>query len=82
MSTIGLILFFAGILMALAGGILLIIQAFKESVIWGIFLIIFNQPIGLLFAILYWDRAKGPIFTQLQGLILMLVGGFMLGYFN
>ena len=81
MSTIGLILFFAGWLMILAGAILIIIEAFKESIIWGIFSILFN-PVSLLFVILYWEKAKKPFFTQLQGLILMIAGGFMAGYFS
>ena len=48
------------------GGILLLIEAFKEGIIWGLACLLVS-PVALIFTILHWDVAKKPFFIQLFG---------------
>ena len=48
------------------GGILLLIEAFKEGIIWGLACLLIS-PVALIFTILHWDVAKKPFFIQLFG---------------
>jgi len=48
------------------GGILLLIEAFKEGVVWGLACLLIS-PVALIFTILHWDVAKKPFFIQLFG---------------
>ena len=65
-SIIGLIIF-------VIGGILFLIESFKESVIWGL-ACLFVAPVVIVFTFLHWDVAKKPFFILLTGFIIMLIG--------
>ncbi|WP_198265161.1 hypothetical protein [sulfur-oxidizing endosymbiont of Gigantopelta aegis] len=55
------------------GGILLLIEAFKVGIIWGLACLLIS-PVALVFIILHWDIAKKPFFIQLFGVgVLFLV---------
>ncbi|MEJ6078175.1 hypothetical protein MT391_06450 [Vibrio sp. 1-Bac 57] len=62
-----------GILIFLIGGILFLIESFKESIFWGIACILIN-PVVLVFTVMHWEVAKKPFVIQLMGIGLMLIG--------
>ena len=66
-----LILFWGGIAVALAGGILQIVAAFGEGALWGLG-VMFIPGVSLIFVMLHWEEAK-------MGFIVSMVGGACLG---
>lgn len=62
-----------GILIFVIGGILFLIEAFKESIFWGIACLLIT-PVVLVFTVMHWDVAKKPFLIQLAGL-----GGILIG---
>jgi len=62
-----------GILIFVIGGILFLIESFKESVLWGIACLLI-PPLVLVFTVMHWDVAKKPFLIQLAGLGVMLMG--------
>jgi hypothetical protein len=71
-------LFFIGAILGSAGGIWLIVTAFRESALWGlgVWLVPF---VSLIFVVKYWDDAKRPFFLSLAGGGLMLLGAILSG---
>ncbi|MEI8669936.1 hypothetical protein P4S65_17980 [Pseudoalteromonas sp. B131b] len=62
-----------GIIIVVVGGIFLLIETFRESILWGIGCILIS-PISLLFIVLHWDVSKKPVVIQIVGLIIMFFG--------
>jgi hypothetical protein len=73
MSTLLLVV---GIILALIGGIGMLIVAFRESVLWGIGCLLIPL-VSLIFVISHWDEAKKPFLIQLAGVVLLILGGAM-----
>lgn len=63
-----------GYVIMIIGGILLVIEAFKESILWGIGCLVI-PIVGLVFVVMYWDVAKKPFMIQLAGLAICFIGG-------
>jgi hypothetical protein len=70
------ILMVLGLIVALVGWIWLLIEAFKENVLWGLGCFFFS-PVSLFFAILNWDVAKKPCLINLAGTAITLIGAFL-----
>lgn len=70
----GGILVVIGLVIVVVGGIMLLIEAFKESVMWGVGSLLFS-PVSLVFVFMHWDVAKKPFLLQLGGIALFVVGG-------
>ena len=70
------VLMVLGFIIVTIGSVLFIIAAFSESLLWGIGCLIFG-PLGILFLISHWEKAKTPFFIQLAGFALMAIGSFM-----
>jgi uncharacterized membrane protein len=70
------ILVIIGGLLALVGGIWLIVKAFQDSMFWGI-CCLFIPMATLLFAVLHWDDVKVPFFLNLGGIILIALPHFL-----
>lgn len=68
MSALALI----GAIVAIAGGIGLLIAAFKTSMLWGIGSFLFT-PVAVLFVVLHWDVARNPFLLTLGGLALCFI---------
>jgi hypothetical protein len=64
----------AGFILAAWGGILILIEAFRTSILWGLGTL-FIPFVGLIFVILYWDEVKRPFLMYLGGLALLFVVG-------
>ncbi|MBT3293709.1 MAG: hypothetical protein HN919_00195 [Verrucomicrobia bacterium] len=67
-------LIIAGIVLICIGGLWMTIAAFAESPIWGIAFLLSGGVAELAFMVLHWDRAKGPIATQVLGIGLLIAG--------
>lgn len=63
-----------GFILMVVGGIWLVIEAFRESVLWGIGVLLI-PIVGLVFVAMHWDQAGKPFLIQLAGVILWFVGG-------
>jgi hypothetical protein len=74
--TLALLLF--GLLVFLAGGLMLLVAAFRVSIWWGIFSILFT-PVLLLFVILNWSKAKTAMLVQVIGVVVMIAAIVMMG---
>ena len=61
-----------GIIM-LIGGIWLLVVAFQESILWGLGSL-FVPFVGLIFAIMHWEKAGKPFLISLGGFVLYAVG--------
>lgn len=66
----------AALFVIVIGGIWMLIQAFSESVLWGLGCL-FLFPVQLAFLIVHWRKAKDPFFLQLMGLGAIVVAGFL-----
>ena len=76
MSFIASVIVLIGIALVLIGGIMFIIAAFSESILWGA-LVLFIAPASLLFLFLHWKRAKSGFLTELLGCGVIIVGVMM-----
>ncbi len=61
-----------GIIM-LVFGIILLVKAFQESVLWGLGYL-FVPFVGLVFIIKFWDICKKPFLYSLVGVAIYVVG--------
>jgi hypothetical protein len=77
MQTIGTIVALIGFALCLVGSIWLLIEAFKESILWGLGCL-FLGFVSLIFIVVHWQRAKRPFILWLEGLALVLVAIFLL----
>jgi hypothetical protein len=67
------VLLVAGLLLYAAGWVGLFLEAFRESIVWGL-LVFLIPPVTLLFAIRHWKAARFPALCVLGGAGLMLLG--------
>ena len=65
-----------GSLLLLVGGIMMIVNAFKVSMAWGLG-VLFLWPVGLYFLVKNWQENKNPFFMQLAGLAILIVSFVM-----
>jgi len=73
MQFIGTGLCILGILGLFIGGIMLLIAAFQESILWGLGTLIVPF-VGLIFICLHWDVSKRPVVVKLAGLVVLGMG--------
>lgn len=69
----GTILFFLGTILLLIGGIWILVEAFKESIVWGICSLIIPL-VALVFALMHLDRTKRALIIYVVGLVLLFIG--------
>ena len=63
-----------GFVIMLIGGIWLLIEAFRESILWGLGCL-FIPIVTLIFVIMHWDKGGKPFLIQVVGMVLFAVGG-------
>jgi uncharacterized membrane protein len=68
----GIVLLIGGIVLCLIGGLMMLINAFKVSVAWGLGCL-FLAPVGLIFLVKNWEENKKPFFLQLAGIAMVVV---------
>ena len=76
MEIAGTGLFLIGLLIAIAGWLMVVVAAFKESAGWGIGSLLFPL-IALIFVIRHWQDARRGFFTQLGGTAIFLLGALI-----
>jgi uncharacterized membrane protein len=67
------VIIYVGIFISILGGVFFLIEAFKESVIWGLACLLIT-PVSLVFIFLHWDVSKRPVLIQLAGAGVMFLG--------
>lgn len=73
MEIIAYILMGVGLIISVIFGIILLIKAFQESVLWGLGYL-FVPFVGLVFVIKFWDDCKKPFLYSLLGAGIYIVG--------
>lgn len=68
----------AGYAFMFIGGIMILIAAFKESVLWGLGTLIVPL-VGLIFVITHWEESKNGFLLNIGGLVLAVVGAVLGG---
>ena len=66
-------LLLTGYIVAVLGGLWLLVVIFQTSVVWGI-LSLLIPFLSLFFVIMHWDDTKKPFLLQLVGLVLIYFG--------
>lgn len=69
----GTILIIGGALIALVGGVKILVAAFKESLLWGLGSLIVPL-VALIFVVTHWDEGKSGFLWSVAGLVLMFAG--------
>ena len=64
--------FYIGIIILLIGWIIVLVQAFKKSILWG-FGSFFFTPVYIIFLIKNWTSSKFAFFLQFTGMAIILV---------
>ncbi len=74
----GTLLVILGVILMIIGGVWLLVEAFKESILWGLGSI-FIPFVGLVFAIMHWSECKVPFLIHVAGLVLFVAGSVLSG---
>lgn len=69
--TVALII--AGYVFIAIGGIMMLVEAFRESVLWGVACLLL-PVVTLFFVIVHWRLAKTGFMIQFLGLALLITG--------
>ncbi len=77
MEFIGLGIVGIGFLISFVGGIMFLIAAFRESVLWGL-AVIFVPFASLAFLIIHWQEAKKAFLLQIVGVILSIMAAVLM----
>ena len=75
----GGIIFTIGGLICLVAYIMILIQAFKKSIVWGLVVLLLCWLGMLIFAIMNLPTAKKALLIFLVGFVLEVIGGFLGG---
>jgi hypothetical protein len=67
------LLIFTGYAFLLVGGLLMLVAAFRQSVLWGL-ACLFVPVVSLFFLIVHWHAAKNAFAVQLIGGALVVLG--------
>jgi hypothetical protein len=73
MHTLGTAVMWIGLVLMVVGGLMFLISAFSESILWGLG-VLFVPFVSLAFLILHWGRAKDGFFLQLWGIAIVVLG--------
>src|SRR5262249_2334383 len=60
LETIGFYMLLAGLVVAIAGWLFLLVRAFRTRLLWGFGVLLF-PPSGLVFPFVHWERARRPV---------------------
>jgi hypothetical protein len=78
MEAVSMVLLVVGGLVMGIAGIVLLIKAFQESILWGLGYI-FVPFVSLIFVVLFWQNTKKPFLYLLAGfavfMVAILLGG-------
>jgi hypothetical protein len=78
MEAVGILIMAVGGIAAFVGGIWMLIEAFKTSVMWGLGYL-FIPFVSLIWLVMHWDRGRQPFLIQLGGGLVAVAGMAMSG---
>ena len=67
------ILYVAGLVLAAIGWILVLVEAFRTGIIWGLCSLLIPL-VGFFFVLAYWSKAKTGFLLNVLGCVLMFFG--------
>ena len=67
----GGLLFFLSMGFLLIGSVMLLIEAFGESILWGLGCFFLPGPVTLIFIATHWPQTKKAFALQIVGLVLL-----------
>jgi hypothetical protein len=70
------LLLIAGLLLYAAGWVGLWIEAFRQSILWGL-LVVFIPPVTVVFAFRHWRTARFPALCLFIGVGLLALGSLL-----
>ncbi len=70
-------LFYGGGIVALIGLLMVLVEAFKESVVWGL-LCLFIPLVALVFVATHWRKTRRGFFLWLGGAVAIALARLML----
>jgi hypothetical protein len=73
---LGTLLFIFGGVLALVGAIWLLVEAFRVNIWWGLGTLL-TGVVGLIFAVVHWDRGGRPLITEVAGIVVAALGASM-----
>jgi len=76
MEIVGTGLFVVGLLVAIAGWLMVVVAAFRESVGWGVGTLLIPL-VALIFVITHWQDARRGFLTQVGGTAIFLFGALI-----
>jgi hypothetical protein len=71
--SLAVILTVIGMLLVLGNGVLIIIDAFRTSIVWGL-LCLFFWPVQIAFVLINWSDEKGRLLWMAIGLLILILG--------
>lgn len=71
-------LYWIGIVLCVVGGLWIVVNAFKQSIWWGLGSLIIPL-VGLVFAIMHFAENKIPLLLYVVGIVLLIAGGVFAG---
>lgn len=71
-------MFWIGALLCIVGGLWIVVNAFKESIWWGLGSLLIPL-VGLIFAIMNFAENKIPLLLYVIGIVVLFVGGAFSG---
>jgi hypothetical protein len=73
----GLALLIIGVIVALGGHIGIVLEAFKEGILWGLGCLLL-PIVTLIFVVLHWSETKKPFLFAVLGNILCIAGSVLM----
>ncbi|MEO6171605.1 MAG: hypothetical protein ABIP02_00660 [Arenimonas sp.] len=65
-----------GLILAVVGGIWLLVVAFQTSILWGICTLLIPF-VSLVFVVMHWQASKNPFLLQIAGGVLIGIAAAM-----
>ncbi len=71
---VGMLLMAVGMIVYFVFAVIILIKAFKTSLLWGLGSLVLAFPVMLIFIFKNWDDTKKPFLYAVGGFVLMMVG--------
>ena len=76
MAIVAMMLYAIGSVIAIVGGIWIVVIAFQDSVLWGL-LCLFIPCVALYYVITHWEKTKKPFLIEVVGGVICAVGSLL-----
>jgi len=76
-ETVGTIIMFSGLLVAVVGKLWMLVKIFETGILWGVGALLCGL-VGLIWLVMHWQRGWRPFALSLSGAAVMLLGGLLM----